>query len=160
MRNFTEMLTPEALIGGFNRITNAIFAIMLFFITITMMVGVARLFHQLGSIVKYGGITGNYLHIFSDVLTLFILIELSRSLATYFIENRLRLTYILDAGIVFVLRDIMIGLFEHKLGSQEIYALSALMLVLGVLRLGSIFAYQREKSLALTTEEHIIAKKD
>ena len=80
----------------------------------------------------------------SDVLTLFILIELSRSLVEYFNANHLRsMTFIVDAAIVFVLREVMIQLFEHKITPGEIYAMSALLLVLTVLRIGSIVVYQR-----------------
>jgi uncharacterized membrane protein (DUF373 family) len=39
-----------------------------------------------------------------------------------------------DAGIVFVLREIMIKLFEHKIAADEICALSAQLLMLGCLR--------------------------
>ena len=122
-----------------------VFAIILLFITLTMIIGVARLFYQLGELIQEGGITGNYLNIFTDVLTLFILIELSRTLFEYFTSHRIRLTPIIDAGIVFVLRHIMIDLFNHKLETDSIYALSVLLLVLGVIRFGSPFTYQREK---------------
>ena len=122
-----------------------VFAIILLFITLTMIIGVARLFYQLGELIQEGGITGNYLNIFTDVLTLFILIELSRTLFEYFTSHRIRLTPIIDAGIVFVLRHIMIDLFNHKLETDSIYALSVLLLVLGVIRFGSSFTYQREK---------------
>ena len=59
----------------------------------------------------------------------------------------MRLTFIADAGIVFVLREIMIKLFEHKISPDEIYALSALLFVLGCLRTASVLVYQREKWL-------------
>jgi len=123
-----------------------VFSIILLFITLTIVIGVVRLFFRIGILIEEGGITGNYLHIFTDVLTLFILIELSRSLFEYFTEHRLRLTPIIDAGIVFVLRHIMIDLFNHKLDSNSIYALSALLLVLGVIRIGTTLCYQREKT--------------
>ena len=80
------------------------------------------------------------------IFSLFILIELSRSLISYFDCNRIRLTFILDAGIVFVLREIMIKLFQDKLEVDQIYAISALLLVLGILRVGSAVLYQREMS--------------
>ncbi len=81
------------------------------------------------------------MQIFSDVLTLVILLELSRSLLQYFMELTIRLPVILDAGIVFVLRDIMIGLFEKTLDNNDIYALTTLLLVLGVIRIGFGFYY-------------------
>lgn len=108
---------------------------------IGIMIGTGKLFLQLGGLLNDGKITGSYLNIIADVLSLFILIELSRSLVDYFEVNRLRLTFIVDAGIVFVLREIMIQLFQDKLEPQEIYALSALLLVLGMLRIVSTLVH-------------------
>ena len=126
----------------YGKIIRLVFSIILLFITLTMLIGVVRLFYRVGELFQEGGITGNYLLVFTDVLTLFILIELSRSLFEYFSSNRLRLTPIIDAGIVFVLRHIMIDLFNHKLESNDIYALSLLILVLGVVRVGLTMRFQ------------------
>ena len=131
----------------YDRVLCAAFSIMLLFIALGIVVGVARLFLNLGSLLLNTDITGQYVRIISEVLTLFILIELSRSLADYFSEHRLRMTFIVDAAIVFVLREIMIKLFEHQLGHTEIYALSALLFVMGCLRIGSVLVFQREKRM-------------
>lgn len=120
----------------FNKVTGYIFGIILLFTTMALVIGAFRLFYSVYELSITTGITGNYLYIFSDVLTLVILLELSRSLFQYFMEHNLRLPVIIDAGLVFVLRDIMIGLFEHKLKPDDIYALSALFLVLGSVRIG------------------------
>jgi len=133
-----EWKNPEWL---FNKVTGYIFGIILLFTTLALLVGSFRLFYGLYELSMKSGVTGNYMHIFSDVLTLVILLELSRSLFQYFMEHTIRLPVIFDAGIVFVLRDIMIGLFEHKLKTDDIYALSALLFVLGALRIGFGFYY-------------------
>ena len=141
-------LIRDRLLLIFNNVTSIVLAAILLFLMIGILIGVAKMFLQLGLILEDGKVTGSYLNLISDVLSLFILIELSRSLVDYFVVKRLRLTFIIDAGIVFVLREIMIQLFEHKLEPQEIYALSALLLVLGLLRIASIIVYQK----ALTVE--------
>ncbi len=46
---------------------------------------------------------------------MFIVIELLRSLIEYFTVHRLKITFITDAALVFVLREIMVGLYQHKL---------------------------------------------
>ena len=143
----TSILKNISIKTIFNKTTDIVFAVILLFITLTMIVGVIRLFNSLGVLFQNEGITGNYLLIFSDVLTLFILIELSRSLVEYFATKRLPLTPIIDAGIVFVLRHIMIDLFNHKIDTENIYALSALLLTLGVIRVSTSFTFQREKTL-------------
>jgi len=132
-KSFTSITTTK-IKYIYNKTIDLVFAIILLFVTLTMIIGVVRLFYQLSTLFQQGGITGNYLYIFTDVLTLFILIELSRSLMEHFISRRLLLTPIIDAGIVFVLRHIMIDLFSHKLDTNSIYALSMLLLALGAIR--------------------------
>jgi len=131
----------------FDRAISLIFGVLLLFITFGIMVGVVHLFLQIGDLVMNTDITRHYARIVSDILTLFVLIELSRSLVSHFDEHRLRLTFIADAGIVFVLREIMLKLFEQKILPEEIYALSALLFVLGCMRTASVLVYQREKRL-------------
>ena len=125
----------------FNKVTGYIFGVILLFTTLALMIGAFRLFYGLYELINKSGVTGNYLYIYSDVLALVILLELSRSLFQYFMDHTIKLTVILDAGIVFVLRDIMIGLFEHKLKTNDIYAFSVLLLVLGIVRIGLSLNY-------------------
>ncbi len=131
----------------FDQITGYIFGVLLLFITVGLIVGVVRLFLSLSGLLVHNDISRGYLHIISEVLTLFILIELSRSLAEYFNTHRLRMTFIVDAGIVFVLREIMIKLFAGSLKVEQIYAMSVLLFVLGALRIASVLVFQREKSI-------------
>jgi uncharacterized membrane protein (DUF373 family) len=65
----------------------------------------------------------------------------------YFDSHKLRMTFIVDAAIVFVLREILIDLFKHKLTAEMLYAFSVFLLVLGALRIGSVLVYQREKRI-------------
>jgi uncharacterized membrane protein (DUF373 family) len=127
---------------------DVVFGIILVFIMIGIAIGTAKLFITTWDLLSFEGVTGHYINIISDVLTLYVLIELSRSLVEYFHTHRLRLTFIIDAAIVFVLREILITLFKHELKPEMLYALSAFILVLGIIRIGSIFAYQREKKIS------------
>lgn len=129
----------------YKRTIDIVFAVILMFVTLTMIIGVVRLFYRVNDLLHEGGITGNYLYVFTDVLTLFILIELSRSLFEYFTTHALRLPPIIDAGIVFVLRHIMIDLFNHKLDTDSIYGLSVLLLSLTAVRVSASIDYKREK---------------
>ena len=131
----------------FNKVIEMVFGVILLFLIIGIIIGVAKLFLNLKDIVTVGTITGTYLKTISDVLSLFILIELSRSLVEYFDCHRLRMTFIVDAAIVFLLREIMIKLFQDKLPVDHIYALSLLLLVLGMLRVGSVLMYERDRAV-------------
>ncbi len=128
----------------FDQTIGVVFAVILVIITLGIVIGVFQLLYTLGNMVMHKELGRDYLLLISEVLTLFILIELSRSLVEYFDTRRLRMTFIVDAAIVFVLREIMIKLFEHKIGVEEIYALSALLLVMSLLRVGSYWVNQQD----------------
>ena len=137
-------ITSERLAKVFNRTTDVAFGVILLFLTLGILIGAAKLFLSLGGLLTTGKITGSYFTIIADVFSLFILIELSRSLVEYFKAGRVRITYMIDAGLVFVLREVMISLYQQKLSTEEIYSLSVLMLVLGAVRLGTVMTAQRE----------------
>ncbi len=84
-------------VAWFDKTVKLLFAFILLFLIFGLLVGAAQLFVNLKELVSAPGITGRYLGIITDVLTLFILVELSRSLVSYFSEERLRLTFIVDA---------------------------------------------------------------
>ncbi len=149
--NLQELLRHR-LVPHLNNLFAFVFAIILLFLVIGILVGAGKLFLQLGTLFSSGKITGSYLQIISDVLSLFILVELSRSLVDYFEQKRLRIVYILDAGIVFILREVMIGLFQHKTSPPELYAISAVLFVLGALRIAMALVHQREHSV--TAQAH------
>ena len=140
----------QRFIDVFNRSTDVVFAVILVFILFGIAIGVLRLFLEVSDLLVLKRVSGSYLPIISDVLTLFILVELSRSLIDYFDLHRLRLTFIIDAGIVFVLRELMIKMFENKVSVEEMFAISTVLFVLGALRLGSVFVFQREKQMLET----------
>jgi len=136
----------------FNRVVKFIFSAILVALIIALGIGCSKLFLGIWITITTPGITGKYLNLITDVLTLFVLVELSKSLVDYFDANRLRMTFIVDAAIVFILREIMIMLFQNKASEGEIYAISALLLVLTILRIGSIMMFQREARIVKSTK--------
>ena len=132
----------------FDKMIDVVFAVILIFIIIGIAIGTVQLFVSTWKLLAFEGITGHYIDLIADVLTLYVLIELSRSLVEYFNTKHLRLTFIVDAAIVFVLREILITLFKHELKPDMLYAFSAFILVLGALRIGSVLLYQREKRIS------------
>lgn len=131
----------------FDKTVDIVFGVILIFIIICIAIGTIQLFALTWKLLNFDGITGHYIDIISAVLTLYVLIELSRSLVEYFNTHKLRLTFIVDAAIVFVLREVLIMLFRHELKTDMLYAYSTFILVLGALRIGSVLVYQREKRI-------------
>ena len=71
----------------------------------------------------------------------------------YFSVHRLKITFIIDAALVFVLREIMIGLYEHSFESGMVMALAVLILVIGGLRTLAVI-YSPEKYLEKGETHH------
>lgn len=72
-----------------------------------------------------------------SILSVFVLIELFRSFTDYLEFHRIRLRVLTEVAIVFILRDIFIGLYSRNLQWQDVMALGFL---LGVLIAGRILA--------------------
>ena len=129
----------------FDGFVSIVFCLILVLIIIGVGIGALQLVNDLWTLLRFEGVTGKYLDLITDVLTLYVLVELSRSLIEYFDSKKLRLTFIIDAAIVFLIREVLIGVFKHQLEPQMLYAMSAMLLVMGALRLGSGWLYLQEK---------------
>lgn len=131
----------------FDTSVNIVFGMILVFMTLGIALGAIQLFGSVWVLLKMEGITGHYIDLIADVLTLYVLVELSRSLIEYFSTHKLRLTFIVDAAIIFIIREVLIGLFKHEIKADMLYAFCAFLFVLGALRTAAIIVYQREKAL-------------
>ena len=120
----------------FNQASRALLGLMLFFLVVGMAIGSFKLIFNFIDILQTTNITGSYQVLISDVLSLFILFELSRSLFGYFEHQCINVGAILDAAMVFVIREILIYLFEKKFTESMLVAMTALLAVLGLLRIG------------------------
>ncbi len=81
-----------------------------------------------------------------SVLNLFILIEFFRGIISYFEFDRLKLSYITDAALVFIIREVMITLFYKHINLNLSITYSIIILSLATLRtLSIIFTPDREK---------------
>ena len=83
-----------------------------------------------------------------EVLNLFVLIEFFRGAMSYFDFERIKLSYITDAALVFVLREVMIATFYHKLEFKMAIAYSVVLVAVIVIRtLTILYTPDREKKI-------------
>jgi uncharacterized membrane protein (DUF373 family) len=116
---------------------------------VALMLGIARVFLDLGTVWRSPSIATGFDVLVTDILTMFVVIELLKSIIEYFEIHRIKITFILDAAVVFVLREVMIGLYKHELHAPELAALSLLLLVMGAFRIAAVrFSPERKVTLA------------
>jgi uncharacterized membrane protein (DUF373 family) len=122
-------------------------------VIIALMMGIARIILDLREVFGSRTISAAFDMMVTNILSMFIVIELLRSIMEYFTVHRLKITFIIDAALVFVLREIMIGLYEHSVESGMVMALAVLILVIGGLRTLAVI-YSPEKYLEKGESHH------
>src|SRR5918992_4143731 len=138
----------------FNRVMDLFFKLLIFFVVIVLGMGLVRLFWETWRIMAVSELKDAFSFTVTNLLTFFIILELFKSLVEYFREHRLRLTFIVDATLVFILREVMISLYQHESPPLLITALAFLALVLGVLRTLAIVYSPMERKMV----EHLVEK--
>jgi len=118
----------------FTKFIDILLKVMVPLVILALILGMARIIGDLRLVFGSPTVAAGFDRMIANILSLFIVVELLKSLLEYFDHHRIKLTYITDASLVFVLREIMIGLFQHSLTAREILALSALILVTGGVR--------------------------
>jgi uncharacterized membrane protein (DUF373 family) len=118
----------------FTKIVDVMIKFMIPIVIIAMIMGIARILLDLRAVFGSKTIAAAFGIMVTNILSMFIVIELLRSIIEYFTVHRLKITFITDAALVFVIREIMIGLYEHNLETGMIIALAVLIFVIGVLR--------------------------
>lgn len=131
----------------FNRVIDLLFKLLIFFVVLVLSIGLIKMFLEIWSIMTQRELKEAFGVIVTNLLTFFIILELFKSLVEYFREHRLKLTFIVDATLVFILREVMIGLYQHQSSPLQIAALALLVLVLGGVRTLAIVYSPMERSM-------------
>src|SRR5258706_5077305 len=137
----------------FNRVIDLCFKAMIVLVVLMLGLGLARLFLEVCQIMPGRDPKEAFGYTVTSLLTFFIILELFKSLIEYFREHRLKLTLIVDGTLVFVLREIMIGLYQHQSTPWLLAALAFLALVLGGLRTLAIIYSPMERRLVGRSRE-------
>ncbi|MCZ7399863.1 MAG: phosphate-starvation-inducible PsiE family protein [Candidatus Methanoperedens sp.] len=127
----------------FKKITDSIVTIVLYVLLLALIAGTLRILLDIRT-VAIDSVEGGFNKIVTNVLTLFIVIEFFKTFADYSKHERIKLTDITDVTILIAMREITVGLYSKSLGFETIFALSALLFVLGVIRVLAI-RYSPEK---------------
>jgi uncharacterized membrane protein (DUF373 family) len=134
----------------FNQIMDFFFKLLILFVVLVLGMGLARLFWEVWKIMAVSDLKEAFSFTVTNLLTFFILLELFKSLVEYFREHRLKLTFIIDATLVFILREVMIGLYQRQSTPLQIAALALLALVLGTVRTLAIIYSPMERRMVET----------
>ncbi len=127
----------------FKKITDSIITIVLYVLLLALIAGMLRIILDIRT-VAIDSLDGGFNKIVTNVLTLFIVIEFFKTFADYSKLERIKLTDITDVTILITMREVTVELYSKSIGYETIFALSALLLVLGVIRVLAV-KYSPEK---------------
>lgn len=130
--------------------TDTVFKILTLFVIIALVIGTARIFLDMGKIYSTS-IEAGFNILVTDILGMIVVLELFKGLLEYFELHRVRITLMADMTLIFIMRELMIALYQHKLEWQELIAMSLLITALGGLRVMAII--RSPGSLAEKKEE-------
>jgi len=106
------------------------FNIVVIVLVLGLFVGVARILLGLGQTLEGHNLAEAFHLLISDALTLVVVIELVRTFVDYFEWERVRIHVLLDAGAVFVLRELFIGLHGQHLDALGVLLWAGAVLLL------------------------------
>lgn len=141
-------------VGFFNQVMDSFFKLLIFFVVLVLAIGLVRLFLDVWNVMAGRELKEAFGYTVTNLLTFFIILELFKSLVEYFREHRLKLTFIIDATLVFILREVMIGLYQHQSSPALLVALALMALVLGGVRTLAIVYSPMEHNLLDTSNQN------
>lgn len=121
----------------FRKIIDSITTLFLYILLLTLVVGMIKTLFDL-RLTLFTSLDIGFNHMISSVLTIFILIDLFNTFVDYHEHERIKLTYVTDATILIVMREIAVGMYAKEFDHNFIFALSSLILVLGIVRVLAI----------------------
>ncbi|MDG6245019.1 MAG: phosphate-starvation-inducible PsiE family protein [Methanolobus sp.] len=115
----------------FRKVIHLVTIIVLYILLIAIIVGMYNVFQNVGFVwLKKGG----FGQVVYSILTIFVLIDLFKAFADYQVHERIRLTYVCDATLMLVLREITVLIYSHEFKNETLLVFGALLLVLAIVR--------------------------
>ena len=133
----------------FKKVIDIIVKLLIPLVILTLMMGIAKIFLDLRTVFHSPAISEGFDLMVTNILSMFVVMELLKGIIEYFEVHRLKITFITDAAIVFILREVMIGLYQHKMAASEGAVLGGLLLVIGVIRtLAIVYSPDRNREVS------------
>jgi uncharacterized membrane protein (DUF373 family) len=115
----------------FKKVIYSVTVVVLYILLLAIIVGMIDVFQNIAYVFLK---TGDFSKVVYSVLTIFVLIDLFKTFADYRVHERIKLTYVTDATILIVMREITVMIYSQKFETETLMVLSLLLLVLGIMR--------------------------
>lgn len=123
----------KVLVKSYWAVNNLIIDALIVTVLIVLLVGTAQILIRLPSIIT-SDFSLVFRNLLNDVMVIFIFVELFRVLLDYFKEERVKITYIADATLVFTFKEVWIRFSESNFEPMKILAMGGIMLAVAAVR--------------------------
>jgi uncharacterized membrane protein (DUF373 family) len=73
-------------------------------------------------------------HLVNNALSMFILIEIIKSINDYIYFKRIRISVVLDVSIIILLRELVLGLYQHTISESFAIMISGIIFIMIIAR--------------------------
>ncbi|MHB8841715.1 MAG: phosphate-starvation-inducible PsiE family protein [Candidatus Aquicultor sp.] len=136
----------KALSVSYRSISNLIIDVLIVIVLLALLAGTIQILIRLPHLITGDLFSTGFHSLLNDVMIVFIFVELFRVLLDYFKEERVKITYIADATLVFTFKEIWIRFSEQSFDTAKILAMGGAMLAVAIVRtLAVIYSPDRPK---------------
>lgn len=73
-------------------------------------------------------------HLINNALSMFILIEIIKSINDYIYYKRIRISIVLDVSIIILLRELVLGLYQHTISESFAIMITGIIFIMIIAR--------------------------
>jgi uncharacterized membrane protein (DUF373 family) len=130
-----KILYPISMSVIFEKALNYMINILIIYIIIILVLSLGKTLYTIKILLEGHQIEVNLSIAITDILSFLVMIELFRSFIDYFKTKRIRLHSMIDPAIIFIVRELIVQLYEHdNLVNSLLIEFGILLLCLGVVR--------------------------
>lgn len=135
----------QSVLRGFRFTIQLIFNLAILALLLGLLIGVGRTLLELGLTLSEPSVRLGLKDLVTNVLSLVVMLELVRAFVEYFEYERIRLEVLLEVGVAFVLREMLLGLFGGDIQGTEVLFWSSGLLALVAARALAVQCSGRDK---------------
>jgi uncharacterized membrane protein (DUF373 family) len=101
-------------------------------LSVGLFLNLIKIFYDIYS--SYPNINEIIKHLINNALSMFILIEIIKSINDYIYYKRIRISVVLDVSIIILLRELVLGLYQHTISESFAIIITGIIFIMIIAR--------------------------
>lgn len=118
----------------FERFLELIVNILILYIIVILAIGLVKTIAGIRVLLEAESFSRGFTMVVTDILTFLVIIELFKGFVDFFKSKRFRLHAMLDPTILFVIRELIVTLYQQQIAWTNLISFAALILAMGICR--------------------------